>query len=242
MRRNRQRDYWRREWASRSSGGHRRADEDFLKMEADEKLFHAGRGGSLLDFGCGAAELTVHYATAFKKVIGADFSETMLAAARRRAADGGVHIEFALADDETVWSRVEGNFDVITSSQVVQFLSRQQLDAFIAVALTRLNDGGCVLLFDIIHPTAHLMARLGLLDSGQSGRGISLNKIAIEVKRLLRLSVGRPGDITGYAQRPAELLALAKKHNATATIVWSMYYEYRYHAILTPVRRAARDS
>lgn len=54
--------YWSRYWADQTDGGHRTSAEDFLRLEADEKLFHLGEGDSLLDFGCGSADLLAYFA------------------------------------------------------------------------------------------------------------------------------------------------------------------------------------
>ena len=56
-----QENIW-KEFLRIKSIGHRCSSEGFLAMEAREKLYHLDGGSTLLDFGCGAAELLTYYA------------------------------------------------------------------------------------------------------------------------------------------------------------------------------------
>ena len=75
---------WEEFFADKRSGGHRSSAEEFIAMEAREKLFHLDGGKTLLDFGCGAGELLVYYASEYEKTIGVDFSPSMLEEASKR--------------------------------------------------------------------------------------------------------------------------------------------------------------
>ncbi|MNY80193.1 hypothetical protein D3C86_2211310 [compost metagenome] len=50
---------------------------------------------------------------------------------------------------------------------------------------------------------------------------------------------GKPGDEIGYSFYPAALAQIAEACDLELEIAWSMYYEYRYHAILTRRQRPA---
>jgi len=230
----RKRTYWREDWAIRVSGGHRYGSENFLRKEAAEKLFHLGHGRRLLDFGCGSAELLVYYAKCFDSVIGADFSPRMLAAARERIAlGGGGNVAFIEADDVSVWDAVTGDFDVITAGQVVQFLDREQFDHFVGHAAERLAANGTIVLFDIIHPILYRLFYLGIFGRHRTvvhALGAALLTIG---KRTVRRLRGLPPDVMGNAFAPDHVRVVAAKYGFETEIVWSMYYEYRYHAILT---------
>ena len=69
---------WAEFFSDKRSGGHRSSAEEFLAMEAKEKLFHLDGGKTLLDFGCGAGELLVYYAPEYEKLVGVDFSHPCL--------------------------------------------------------------------------------------------------------------------------------------------------------------------
>jgi cyclopropane fatty-acyl-phospholipid synthase-like methyltransferase len=219
---------------------HRSEDEEFLAKEAAEKLFHLRAGTNLLDFGCGTAELTVYYARAFARVVAADASANMLEHARRRAtAFGCSNIEFYLADDESVWTILGGQkFEMITSAGVLQYLSEQRIELLTARAREHLVSGGRVVHFDIPDPRIYLLVRAGLFgDAPWRLRQLASSIFAL-AKFLglkgLDLLRGAPRDVIGYQHHPQRLCALASRCGFRAEIVWSMYYEYRYHLIMHP--------
>ena len=90
----------------------------------------------------------------------------MLLAARARIA--GRSIELVEADDATVWTRVIGSFDRITAGQVVQYLTANQLAAFLRAARERLVANGRVVLFDVIDPRIYALSELGLFERQSS--------------------------------------------------------------------------
>ncbi|MEP6859978.1 MAG: methyltransferase domain-containing protein [Deltaproteobacteria bacterium] len=219
---------WRDYWADRSDGGHRSQAEEFLRKEAAEKLFHLGSGSSLLDLGCGSADLLVYYAAAFTRVAGVDFSPRMLAEATRRVADRKLSIELVEADDATVWDRVTGTFDRVTAGQVVQYLDPAQLERFLERARGRLATGGRVILFDVIDPRIYALSELGLFER-QPPLARARRVFDVAVARLRR----SPHEI-GHRYAGYELARIAERAGFRSETVWSMYYEYRYHALLDP--------
>jgi len=54
--------------------------------------------GAVLDAGCGSGDNALHVASLGVSVLGVDVAETALAAARAKAADRGIEIDFATAD------------------------------------------------------------------------------------------------------------------------------------------------
>ncbi|MGD9776671.1 MAG: class I SAM-dependent methyltransferase, partial [Methanosarcina sp.] len=78
------RNVWEEFFANKKSGGHRSSAEEFISKEAREKLYHLDGGKTLLDFGCGAGELLVYYSLEYEKLVGADFSASMLEEAGKR--------------------------------------------------------------------------------------------------------------------------------------------------------------
>ena len=72
-------------------GGHGVADE-FYHEEARRS------GGRVLELGCGSGRLTIPIAQSGVDIVGADLSESMLAAARAKTLAAGVAVEFVHAD------------------------------------------------------------------------------------------------------------------------------------------------
>ncbi len=104
-------DFWIEFFAGRRDGGHRSSAEKFISMEAKEKLFHLDGGKTLLDFGCGAGELLVYYAPEYERTVGVDFSASMLDEASKRIKERKCeNISLILADDKTVWNKLECSF------------------------------------------------------------------------------------------------------------------------------------
>lgn len=97
--------YWKDYWADKTDGQHRRQDEDFMENEAKEKLFLLEGGKSILDFGCGAAELLTYYSRVYDFNVGADFSASMLKSAAKRLEQFNSidKVRLLHADDSQVW-------------------------------------------------------------------------------------------------------------------------------------------
>lgn len=93
---------------------------DFLTPERTEREVEGLRemvalppGGAVLDLACGWGRHSVALARAGFRVTGLDFSETLLARARKRAKAAGVEVEFVRGDmREVPW---RGRFDAVLS-------------------------------------------------------------------------------------------------------------------------------
>jgi cyclopropane-fatty-acyl-phospholipid synthase len=227
-------DFWIEFFAGRRDGGHRSSAEEFISLEAKEKLFHLEGGKTLLDFGCGAGELLVYYAPEYEKMVGVDFSASMLDEASKRIREKEYgNISLIQADDKTVWNKLECSFDRITAAGVVQYLTLQEIDSFIFNASNYLNKGGKIVFFDILDPRLYPLWKIGLFSQDADLWKI-LRKIGFEFKVMLSASLNnRPGDILGFAHNPDTIRKVAEKYDFETNFVKSMYYEYKYHAIIS---------
>jgi cyclopropane fatty-acyl-phospholipid synthase-like methyltransferase len=225
---------WEEFFADRRSGGHRSSAEEFISREAREKLFHLDGGKTLLDFGCGAGELLVYYALEYERLVGTDFSASMLDEADKRIrARKCENITLILADDKTIWEKLDSSFDRITAAGVVQYLTDEEVDNFISHASGYLNKGGKIVLFDLLDPRLYPLWKIGLFSRDFGFKKV-LHKIGFEVHSVVSASLkNRPTDILGYTHNPFTIESIAHKHGFEMEYVQSMYYEYKYHAIIS---------
>jgi cyclopropane fatty-acyl-phospholipid synthase-like methyltransferase len=224
---------WAEFFANRRNGGHRSSSEEFILSEAKEKLFHLDGGKTLLDFGCGAGELLVYYAAKYEQLVGVDFSPSMLNEASKRIKERKCeNINLILADDKTVWDKLEISFDRITAAGVIQYLTLQEIDNFIFNASKYLTKKGKIILFDILDTRLYPLWKIGLFSQDVDLWKIS-RKIGFEFKTIILAALNnRPIDILGVAHNPDAIRKIAYTHGFDVTFVQSMYYEYKYHAIV----------
>ncbi|AKB42656.1 class I SAM-dependent methyltransferase [Methanosarcina vacuolata] len=224
---------WKDFFKDKKHGGHRYSSEEFLSMEAREKLFHLEGGRTLLDFGCGAAELLTYYAPEYEQLLGVDFSESMLKEASKRIEKKKCqNIDLLLADHETLWDNLHFNFDRITAAGVIQYLTFQEIDKFISDASKHLNKDGKIVLFDILDSRLYPLWKIGLFSQNTNGLRI-LCKTGFEFRTAVSARLkNSPKDILGFAHNPYTIEKIANKHGFKMICVRSMYYEYKYHTIM----------
>jgi len=228
-------------YADKANGVHRYNTEEFFRREAEEKLFHMGSGTSLLDFGCGTGDLLVYYSTAFQSMSGVDISANMVQRARQRLDQFGLEtVSVAQADEADVWRVVgDSKFDVITSAGVMQYLSVSQMHDFLRSARMHLLPGGRIAMFDLVDPRLYWLFKYGWFNESPLDARLVVRSLMqtgrVLGRKLLRSLAGRPEDHIGYSHHPATVKRAADRNGFQCRIVCSMYYEYRYHALLTPL-------
>ena len=246
---NENRYYWKEYWAHQSNPLHRFQTEEFYKKKAKEELFHLNGGESLLDFGCGSADSLAYIAKDYTTVVGADFSRSMLLKTRERLDNFNVqNVLLVQADDDTIWDSLSLSFDRMMSAGVVQYFNWAQLENFIFNSKKIIKSDGYIILFDIIDPRLYWSWNYGMRSGrindvlkrihGKNSRlfnncsSFFLKAACLSLFHQMRSVMSRTPSSIGNPYDPMVIKTMAEKNGLEMEYVCSMYYEYRYHAIL----------
>jgi ubiquinone/menaquinone biosynthesis C-methylase UbiE len=127
----------------------------------------------VLEFGCGTGGTAILHAPHVRHITAIDFSQSMLAIARRKAAEAGVgNLSFERADI-TSFAAPDGSFDVILGLSILHLLANK--DAVIGKVFRLLKPGGVFIssttcvgdtmgLFKLIAPLGKALGLLPRLD------------------------------------------------------------------------------
>lgn len=123
---------------------------------------HAGKKARALDLGCGSGIFTFHLAQTCKDVTAVDGSAAMLDICREKArAEGAANVTFVESDIATVGTAINGPFDLIVCSSVIEYLD--DLDGALSTIGGLLASGGALIvscpnrqsLFRKVEPILH---------------------------------------------------------------------------------------
>lgn len=149
---------------------------------------------AVLEFGCGTGGTAVLHAPHVRHIMAIDFSDSMLAIARDRAAAAGVGNVSFMRADITSFVAPEASFDVILGLSILHLLADK--DAVIAKVFRLLKPGGVFIssttclgdtmgLFKAIAPLGKALGLLPLLDvmtSGELLASLSRGGFAVELQ------------------------------------------------------------
>jgi cyclopropane-fatty-acyl-phospholipid synthase len=227
---------WEKYWSDKSDDRRGDPTPDGIAREGREKLLHLGSGGRLLDVGCGTGKLLSHYTANFPECIGVERSPTMLAEAQRNLRD--TNIALLCGSAENVWEIVDGDFDAITMCGVAQHLASHEIAAFIMRASKRLKPGGRIVIFDIMHSRKAVLRMMGLgrHKDVPSGFEIVMRSGVVLARGAAwpLIGKGRTFHPDGHAYAPELFAAMAKENGMKIDMPMSMYYDYRFHAVMKP--------
>ena len=233
--------FWKDYWDKQSDGQHHSQAEQFLKNESEEKLFHLAKGENLLDFGCGSADLLVYYAPFFKFSVGADGSKLMLENAKQRlsAFNNQNNVSLINSDNYLIWNDIAKQFgenfqfDRITTGQVMQYLNSKEIEDFISNAACHLTADGKICLFDIVDARTFPLWKAGLFRSNSLNFTVIIKLIINYLRGILRKFKGKPFCELGYVYPPSFFINVAEKNNLAVSYYKSMFYDYRYHIVMS---------
>jgi len=224
-------------WATQSDGGHRHQTEAWFEKYAYELLCLFPKGRTLLDVGCGNAQVLSYLAPHYTEAIGIDYSVKMLEAADARIRKLGIrNIRLELGDACHFPESIR-RADVVLSVGVAQYMEPQDIRSHLQECRRVLQPSGTVGICDV--PWANLRSAFlsGRLHDpptqGIPGRIASALRLRIRMLSGFRRSA--PADGIGVWYTRDRIRSLAQAEGFDCETVTSWHYEYRFHAVLRPI-------
>lgn len=190
----------------------------------------------MLDVGCGACQLTTYLAPEFEQVYAIDFSETMLAAACQRIESRGLTNMRLLSGTAQEFPKVIKSANVILSCGVLQYLTLADIGQHLLECRRVLSEGGMVCAAMIPNSALKDLYYHGSLIPSQfkTARGF---RMWIELTRRRVVAYCHRDllwDAIGNWFSQAEIEKVANEVGFGVEFRNSLFYEYRFHALLTP--------
>lgn len=223
-------------WSGKRDGGHRYSTEEWFQKYASELLAMLPSGGTLLDVGCGACQLTTYLAAEFEQVYAMDFSETMLATARQRIKSRGLTNMRLLSGTAQEFPKVIKNTNVILSFGLLQYLTLADIRQHLLECRRVLSKGGMVCAANIPNSALKHLYYYGRLipNQFQTARGF---RMWIELTRRRVVAYFHRDllwDAIGNWFSQADIERVANDAGFDVEFRDSSFYGYRFHALLTP--------
>lgn len=121
----------------------------------------AGENLQILEIGCGTGKNTEFLQTKAAKLVGADFSEEMLAKAKAKIK--AENVEFRRLDLRDVWEFSDDSFDLVTCSLALEHI--EKIDFVFAEAARVLKSGG-KFYFGELHPFKQYQGSKARFETG----------------------------------------------------------------------------
>jgi ubiquinone/menaquinone biosynthesis C-methylase UbiE len=221
-------------WNKQTDALHRHKSEEWLKKYAEEMGAMIPKGGTMLDIGCGACELTSFFASWFDQVYGVDISRSMLIKGQSRLYELGISNVKLIEGSATEIPPEIAQVDVIMAYSVVQYVDEHDLRLHLRECDRVLNPEGIVCWGLIPNAQLRHLWYSGLLDLPQPSLRSAATRYARTLRRWLRGH--RMGELLwdgiGHWFFPDMLRSIADSAGFTMDMRYSWYYAYRFHALL----------
>lgn len=220
-------------WSSKRDPLNKSSAESWSSESAYELTCLFGKGGVLLDVGCGNAQLLAYLAPHFDEVVGLDYSPSMLEAAAQRLQDFRVRNARLEVGDACSFPPSIVHADVILSNGVAQHLSPGEISRHLRECRRVLRPGGCVGICSIPWATLRTQYSLGTLCDPAPEPSLGHTLRSLHRRLHLRLADFR-GDFSpmGRWYGRDEVRSIADAEGFDCEIVSSWFFEYRFHARL----------
>ncbi len=184
---------------------------EVLTWPPTERMLSLQPGERVLDVACGNGLTSRRMAAGGAEVVGVDFSEEMIAHARRRTTDGAGSLDFHVldaTDEDALLALGEGQFDAALCAMAL--FDMAEIDPLMR-ALRRLLRPGGRFVYSVVHPcfnNPHIIQMAEMEDRG----GDVVTIYSIKVSGYMTSTVARGAAIVGqprpqlYFHRPLQVL------------------------------------
>jgi malonyl-CoA O-methyltransferase len=174
------------------------------------------RGLNVLDLGCGTGRHSLWLAAAGATITGVDFSEAMLAEARRKPGAGAVR--FVVHDLHRPLP-FAAEFDLVVSGLVLEHL--RELDPFFAEARRVLRDGGRAVI-SAMHPAMFLRGTQARFTDPASGEVVQPGSLPHPVGAFVMAAVRAGFRLSDVAEFAPDAAFAARFPRAAKYVGWPM--------------------
>lgn len=175
------------------------------------------RGLAVLDLGCGTGRHAVWLAAGGASVTAVDFSEGMLAEARRKAE--GANVRFLAHDLHEPLPFPSGAFDLVVSGLVLEHL--RDLARFFGESHRVLRSGGRAVV-SAMHPAMFLRGSQARFTDPASGRVVQPGSLPHQLGDLVMAALGAGFRMEGIGEYAPDGLFAARYPRAEKYVGWPM--------------------
>lgn len=197
-------------------------DHDSNPLQAlEEPVLRAAvgdpRGLAALDLGCGTGRHTLWLAAAGATVTAVDFSEGMLAEARKRP--GAQAVRFLAHDLHQPLPLLDGQFDLVVSGLVLEHL--RELDGFFAEARRVLPPNGRAVI-SAMHPAMFLRGTQARFTDPASGELVQPGSVPHSIAAFVMAALRAGFRLSNIAEFAPDAEFAARYPRAAKYVGWPM--------------------